>query len=78
MGITPEGALELKIPMVPGRKSTREKQKKYRSFLIPYGLSDKRIAELDALEAYYPGGIAGFVDKILSENESIPIIDHHL
>ncbi len=78
VGITPEKVLELKIPMVPGKKSTREKQKKYRSFLIPYGLSDKRIAELDALEAYYPGGIAGFVDKILSENESIPIIDHHL
>lgn len=78
VGITPEEVQELKIPMVPGKKSSREKQKKYRGFLIPYGLSDKRMAELDALEAYYPGGIAGFVDKILSENESLPIIDHHL
>lgn len=78
MGITPEEVLEFKIPMVPGRKSTKEKQKKYRSFLTPYGLSDKGMAELDALEVYYPGGIAGFVDKILSENEYIPIIDQHL
>lgn len=71
LGITPEEVRELKIPMVPGRKSTKENQKNYRSFLTPYGHSDKRMAELDALEVYYPGGIAGFVDKVLSENEPI-------
>jgi hypothetical protein len=71
IGITPEEVLELKILMVPGRKSAKENQKKYRSLLAPYGLSDKRMAELDALEVYYPGGIAGFVDKVLSENELI-------
>ncbi len=72
IGMTSEKVLELKIPMVPGRKSTKENQKKYRNFLAPYGLSDKRMTELDALEVYYPGGIAGFVDKILSENEVGP------
>lgn len=81
IGITPEKVLELGIPMVPGRKSTKENQKKYRSFLMPYGLSDKRMAELDALEVYYPGGIAGFVDKILSEElikKASNIDDHQL
>lgn len=71
-GITPEEVLGLKIPMVPGKKSTKEKQKKYRSYLMPYGLSDKRMAELDALEVYYPGGIAGFVGRAISD------IDDHL
>jgi hypothetical protein len=77
-GITPEKVLELKIPMVPGRKSTKENWKEYRNFLAPYGLSDKRMAELDALEVYYPGGIAEFVDKILSENESMPNPDEQI
>jgi len=77
-GITPEEVLELKIPMVPGRKSTAENQKKYRSHLMPYGLSDKRMAELDALEAHYPGGIAGFLDKILSEERAYPNSDRQV
>jgi hypothetical protein len=67
MGITPEEVLELKIPMVPGRKNTAENLKNYKRYLMPYSLSEKRMAELDALEVYYPGGIAGFVNKILSE-----------
>jgi hypothetical protein len=49
--------------MVPAKKGSREDQKKYKSYLKPYGLSDKRMAELDALEVYYPGGIAGFVEE---------------
>jgi hypothetical protein len=53
--------------MVPGRKSTAENQKKYRSFIAPYGLRDKRMAELDAFEVYCPGGIASFVDELLSK-----------
>ncbi|HSD59000.1 MAG TPA: hypothetical protein VLB04_12550 [Methanotrichaceae archaeon] len=67
IGLTPEQVLELEIPMVPAKKGSREDQKKYKSYLKPYGLSDKRMAELDALEVYYPGGIAGFVEEAISK-----------
>jgi hypothetical protein len=33
----------------------------------PQGLDPERIAELDALEAYHPGGIARFVDGVLAK-----------
>ncbi len=75
VAITPEEVRDLKIPMVPGRKSTAENLKKYRRYLMPYDLSEKRMAELDALEAYYPGGIAEFMDKILSEEHAYPNSD---
>ncbi len=65
IGLTPEQVLELKIPMVPTKKGPREVQKKYRSYLKPYGLSEKRMVELDCLEVYYPGGITGFVEKAI-------------
>lgn len=77
IALTPDQVLELKIPMVPGRKVTKEEQKKYRSLLKPYGLSDKRMAELDALEVYYPGGIAGFVDATLSEMRCSRNVEKH-
>lgn len=67
IGLTPEQVLELEIPMVPAKKSSKEDHKKYKGYLKPYGLSDKRMAELDALEVYYPGGIAGFVDEAISK-----------
>ncbi|MDM7912047.1 MAG: hypothetical protein QUS09_03030, partial [Methanotrichaceae archaeon] len=67
IGLTPEQVLELEIPMVPAKKSSREDHKKYKSYLKPYGLSDKRMAELDALEVYYPGGIAEFVEEAISK-----------
>ncbi len=67
IGLTPEQVLELEIPMVPVKKGSREDQKKYKSYLKPYRLSSKRMAELDALEVYYPGGIAGFVEGAISK-----------
>jgi hypothetical protein len=69
IGLTPNQVLELNIPSVPvlGKKPSREVQKKYKSYLEPHGISHKKMAELDALEVYYPGGIVGFVDAALSE-----------
>jgi hypothetical protein len=72
IGLTPEQVLELEILMVPAKKSSREDHKKYKSYLKPYGLSDKRMAELDALEVYYPGGIAGFVEEAISKTLASP------
>jgi hypothetical protein len=67
IGLTPGQVQEFGIPIVPVKKGSREDQKKYKSYLKPYGLSDKRMAEMDALEVYYPGGIVGFVDEAISK-----------
>jgi hypothetical protein len=67
IGLTPEQVLELEIPMVSAKKGSREDHKKYKSYLKPCSLSDKRMAELDALEVYYPGGIVRFVDEAISK-----------
>jgi len=70
VALTPDQVLELKIPMVPGEKGQRKQHALYKSYLRPYGLDARRMAELDALEAYYPRGIAGFVEDTLSRYTS--------
>ncbi len=67
IGLLPEQILELKVPMVQGSKEKNEGQEKYKNFLKPYALDAKRMAELDALEVYFPGGIAGFLEDALSK-----------
>ncbi|VVB69039.1 Uncharacterised protein [uncultured archaeon] len=56
--------------MVPGEKGQRKQHALYKSYLEPYGLEARRMAELDALEAYYPRGIDGFVEDMLSRYTS--------
>lgn len=70
IGLTPEQVLKLKIPLVPGERSAKD-EALYRGYLKPYGLNPRRMAELDALEVYYPGGIAGFLDDALSRYDDI-------
>lgn len=65
-GLTPEQVLLLKIPMVSQKKSTGEAEKKYKKCLKAYGLNHHKMAEIDALEAYFPRGIAGFCDDLLA------------
>ncbi len=64
--LTPEQVLHWKIPMVSQRKSTSEAQREYKKYLQPYRLNHHKMADLDALEVYYPGGIVGFCDDLLS------------
>ncbi len=71
IGLLPEQILELKIPMVQGNKEKNEGQEKYKNFLKSYALDAKGMAELDALEVYYPGGIAGFLEDALSRNPKV-------
>jgi len=68
--LTPEQVLEWKIPMVTQRKGTREAQKEYKKYLKPHKLDSRNMAELDALEVYYPGGIAGFCEDLLTRYSS--------
>jgi len=66
VALTPDQVLEQKIPTVPGEKGQKIQHDLYQRYLRPYGLDSRRMAELDALEAYYPRGIAGFVEDVLS------------
>lgn len=64
--LSPEQVLKWKIPMVSQRKGAREAQKEYKKYLQAYKLNHRNMAELDALEVYYPRGIAGFCDDLLA------------
>ena len=66
VALTPEQVLQWKIPMVSQRKGTGEEQRGYKKYLQPYRLNHNKMAELDALEVYYPKGIAGFCDDLLA------------
>lgn len=68
IGLKPEQVVELKIPMLTGRIESKEDRDRFKRYLKPYGLDPSKIAELDALEVYYRGGIAAFLDEILSTN----------
>ena len=67
IGLKPDQVLELKIPMVQGRVDSKENREKFKIYLKPRSLDPRKMAELDALEVNYPGGIAGFLDKSLSQ-----------
>lgn len=69
IGLTPKQVLDLEIPMVRGEQGAREDRKIYEAYIKPYNLSRKRMAEIDALEAYYPGGLARFVEEAISRYE---------
>ncbi|VVB63077.1 Uncharacterised protein [uncultured archaeon] len=61
--------------MVRGEQGDREDRKIYETYIKPYGFSRKRMAELDALEAYYQGGLAKFVEEALSRYEGNSKLD---
>ena len=58
--------MKWKIPMVSQKKSRSEAQREYKKYLMDYRMSHHKMAELDALEVYYPKGIAGFCDDLLA------------
>ncbi|VVB72348.1 Uncharacterised protein [uncultured archaeon] len=63
--LLPEQVLNLKIPMIKGGSSPKEKKERYKRYLQPHALDPRKVTEIDALEVYYPGGIAGFLDNCL-------------
>jgi hypothetical protein len=70
LALNPEQVARLAIPLVPGKKASKDEQERYKRYLRPYGLDHRRMTELDALEALCPGGMAGFVDRSLAEVSS--------
>ncbi len=67
IGLGPDQVLDLKIPLVQESIDSKENQERFGRFLKPYSLDPRKMVELDALEVYHPGGIAGFLDKSLSK-----------
>jgi len=76
IGLLPEHVLELKIPMVRGSPDSKENKDKFKKYLKSHALDPKKMAELDALEVYYSGGIAGFLDECLSRYKCDFNLDH--
>ena len=69
IGLTPKQVFDLEIPLVQGEHGAKEERKMYETYIKPYDFSRKRMAELDALEAYYRGGLAEFLEEALSRYE---------
>ncbi|NYT01851.1 MAG: hypothetical protein GKC10_03715 [Methanosarcinales archaeon] len=66
LGLTPRQVGDLKLPLVPGRQGDKKEQDRYKKYVKPEGISPRMMAELDALEVHYPGGMAAFVRDELS------------
>lgn len=67
IGLKPQQILDLKIPMVSGSSGSKQDNDNFKRYLKSHSLEPRKIAELDALEVFFPGGIAGFLDKCLSK-----------
>ncbi len=76
LGLLPEQVRKMQIPMIRaggGDKQnmvSKKSKEAFKRYLQPFGLDYKGIAEIDALEANYPGGIAAFLDEMLSTQVS--------
>ena len=66
IGLVPDQIGLLKIPLVHGNRGQREEEERYERYLKKCSLDPKNVAELDALEVYYPGGVAAFLVDALS------------
>lgn len=66
IALTPEQVARLHIPMIRADKKAADTQ--YRDLLRSAGLDGRMMAELDALEVYYPVGIAGFLEGLVRED----------
>jgi len=67
IGLKPQQILDFKIPMVSGSSRSKQDNDNFKRYLKSHSLEPRKIAELDALEVFFPGGIAGFLDKCLSK-----------
>ena len=67
IGLKPEQVLDLKLPLVKANIDSKEEQNRFKSYLKPYHIDPRKMAELDCLEVYYPGGIAGFLNDALAK-----------
>lgn len=67
VGLNPKQVLDLELPLVSANIDSRADQERFRRYLKSRPIDPRNMVELDALEVYYPDGIAGFLDKSLSK-----------
>lgn len=67
IGLKPEQVLDLRLPLVSANSNSKEDQNRFKRYLKPYQIDPRKMVELDCLEVHYPGGIAGFLDELLSK-----------
>jgi len=65
IGLAPEQVVEYLIPLVPRKDGEKANEREFAEYVGRQGLDPAKKAELDALERYYPGGVAAFVEKWL-------------
>ena len=70
IGLRPEQVLDLLLPLVKANIDLKEDQNRFKSYLKPYQIDPRKMVELDCLEVYYPGGIAGFLNDALAKHLS--------
>ncbi len=66
IGLVPDQIEMLKIPLVHGNRGQREEEERYERYMKKCSLDPRKVAELDALEVHYPGGVAAFLVDALS------------
>jgi hypothetical protein len=66
IGLTPKQVVDLEIPQVDRKSTEKANNVLYKKYVEHYGLDPAKKAELDALERYYPGGVASFVEGWMS------------
>ncbi|MGD0952448.1 MAG: hypothetical protein ABR985_08640 [Methanotrichaceae archaeon] len=67
IGLKPEQVVEHQIPLVPRKDTEKSNNGLYKAYVGAYGLNQDMKAELDALERYYPGGVAAFASSWLEK-----------
>ena len=67
IGLKPEQVLDLKLPLVKANTDSKEDQNRFKRYLKHHPIDPRKMAELDCLEVYYPGGIAGFLSDALAK-----------
>ncbi len=74
IGLKPKQVRDLNLPLIEPKKgmASREEQNRFKEYVKNCEINPRKIAELDSLEAHYPGGIAGFLDISLSSFISDP------
>jgi hypothetical protein len=67
IGLTPQQVIDNQIQLVDRKDTEKANNSLYEAYVGKYGLELNKKAELDALERYYPGGVAAFVEEWLKK-----------
>lgn len=72
IGLTPAQVKDLELPQIEAKKGEKDAAELYRIYMKNHGLDPKKGAELDTLEVYHGGGVAGFLEEAILDYDSAP------